>query len=72
MFDMGLHQDDDILAIKTRHLSSAQAKWERLTHADYSRIGTIAELIAAVRCRYSLSLADARRDVEIWTYGLRL
>ena len=31
MFDTGLHQDDSVLDIKTRHLSSAQAKWDRLT-----------------------------------------
>ena len=70
MFDMGLHQDDDIVAIKTRHLSSAQAKWDRLTQADFARIGTVAQLIATVGSRYSLSDATAKRDVEIWAYGV--
>ena len=54
------------LDIVTHRLSDAQAKWDRLTAADYGRVKTVRDLVAAVRERYSLPHEQARRDVEIW------
>lgn len=72
MFDTGLHQRDGVLDFKTRHLNSAQAKWDRLTPGDYAGIKTVLQLIAAVGERYSLSHERAKRDVESWLRHVRL
>ena len=47
-------------------LNAAQAKWDRLTVADYAAIRTVDALIAAVEIHYSLPHDQARRDVEFW------
>jgi hypothetical protein len=72
MFDTGLHQDDGVLDIRTRHLSSAQAKWDRLTARDYADIRTVPQLITAVGERYSLPHERAKQDVESWLRHVRL
>jgi hypothetical protein len=54
------------------NLRTAQAKWGRLTVADYEQITTIPELITAVARRYSLPHDQARRDVERWATDMRL
>jgi hypothetical protein len=53
-------------------LRSAQAKWERLTAADYAEIKTLADLVAALSERYSLPHAQAQRDVEAWARALNV
>lgn len=47
-------------------LNAAQAKWDRLTVADYAAITTVSALIAAVEDHYSLPHDQATRDVEFW------
>jgi hypothetical protein len=66
MFDTDLTPPTDGHQIVRHHLNGAQAKWERLTVSDYVRIATVADLIAAVAKRYSLTPALAKQDVEGW------
>ena len=66
MIDLGMPQTAGSLHIGTRHLSAAQAKWERLTASDYAGITSVAELIAAVEALYSLPHDQAKVDVELW------
>lgn len=54
------------LDIVTHRLHDAQAKWDRLTPADYRNVKTARDLVAAVKDRYSLPHEQARRDVESW------
>jgi hypothetical protein len=55
-----------IIDLTAHHLNAAQAKWDRLTLADYTEIKTVGALIAAVEGHYSLPHAQAKRDVELW------
>ncbi|MCT8970544.1 hypothetical protein [Microbaculum marinisediminis] len=48
------------------HIAAAQARWERLTTADYARIATTADLITTVGSRYNLPPDQAKRDVDLW------
>jgi hypothetical protein len=66
MFDTEPNKATDSRQIIRHHRDAAQAKWERLTVADYIGISTTAELIAAVATRYSLPLSQAKLDVEDW------
>jgi hypothetical protein len=56
----------------TARLKTAQARWGRLTAADYLEVETIAQLVAKVAERYALPHAQAQRDVEIWAKEMRL
>jgi hypothetical protein len=53
-------------------LRSAQARWERLTAADYAEIKTLADLVTILSERYSLPHAQAQRDVEMWSRALNV
>jgi hypothetical protein len=54
-----------VIDLATR-MNAAQAKWDRLTAADYAAIRTVGALIAAVENHYSLPHDQATRDVEFW------
>jgi hypothetical protein len=71
MFARPGHGSDNA-SFNIARLKTAQAKWERLTAADYLEVRTIAELIAKVAERYDLPHAQAKRDVEIWAKEMRL
>jgi hypothetical protein len=58
-------------AINAFRLRTAQAKWERLSRADYEEIRTIPDLIAKVAEHYSLPHEQAKNDVEIWAREMR-
>lgn len=65
MIDLGMPQNTGPLDI-ARHLGAAQAKWDRLTAADYAGIRSVGALIAAVAAHYSLPHHEAKADVELW------
>ena len=56
---------DAVIDLAAR-MHDAQAKWDRLTVADYAAIRTVDALIAAVEIHYSLPHDQATRDVEFW------
>ncbi|MFL5173959.1 MAG: hypothetical protein ACJ8CX_25360 [Microvirga sp.] len=62
---------DGILDGAGGHMSAAQAKWERLTPADFNGIRTKRDLIARVEERYGLPHEQAAADVEIWASDKR-
>ena len=66
MFDTELARATGGHQIVRHHVHAAQARWERLTAADYTRIATTADLIATVVKRYSLPPDQAKQDVERW------
>jgi hypothetical protein len=66
MFDLQRCQGDDAVGIGARHMSAAQAKWDRLTTMDLSGVRTRSELVERVEARYSLPHEQAESDVEFW------
>jgi len=66
MFDGELYSATGGHQIVRHHLQAAQAKWGRLTAADYTKIATIADLIKSVGDRYSIPAEEARQDVDLW------
>lgn len=66
MFDIRLTGTPSFREIMTYYLNPAQAKWDRLTAADYAGMQSRSDLIDAVEERYSLPRAQAERDVEYW------
>jgi hypothetical protein len=65
-------QSDGAAGVDAARLRAAQAKWERLTPADYDEIRTVPELIAKVAERYSLPHEQAKNDVEMWARDTKL
>ncbi len=66
MLDTGMTQTRAAIDIRSRHLADAQAKWDRLTAADYAKIDSIDALVAAVEEHYSLTHEEAKADVDLW------
>lgn len=66
MIDLGMPPKPSTLDVKAHHLSQAQAKWDRLSAADYAGITSVGALITAVADRYSLTYDQAKDDVELW------
>jgi hypothetical protein len=63
--------DGGVVGVNSYRLRTAQAKWDRLTVADYAEIRTIPQLIARLQQRYSLPHEQAKRDVEIWAKDMQ-
>jgi hypothetical protein len=66
-----LDQNEIITGIKLHNLRSAQVKWSLLTRSDFAEIRDEVDLVAKIQQRYSLSLSQAKSEVEIWNRNFK-
>lgn len=69
MFGFQGDEAAETIARKKGYMAEAQKKWEFLTNYDMSTIKTTGQLSNMVKTRASISIEEAKRQVDEWCVG---
>lgn len=69
MFGFRGGESDDTVARKKGYMKDAKEHWPFLTTFSLSNVKTEGQLVALVKTAKSLSLEDAKRQVQSWMHG---